>query len=51
MIAQIACIPPILKSQDQISNNLQWITMDKAGMKVEKQGREPLPMVAQRQRM
>ena len=30
-IAQIACINVILKSQDQISNNSQWITMDKAG--------------------
>ena len=46
MIAQIACIPPILKSQNQINNNLQRITMDTAGMQKRKLGREPAPMVA-----
>ena len=51
MIAQIACIPPILKSQDQISNNLQRITMDTAGMEKKKLGQEPAPTVPQRQRM
>ena len=51
MIAQIACIPLILKSQDQISNNLQRITMDTAGTEKEKLGREPAPTAAQWQRM
>ena len=51
MTAQIACIPPILKSQDQISNNLQRTTMDTMGTKREKLGREPVLTVAQRQWM
>ena len=51
MIAQISCIPPILKSQDQINNNLQWITMDTAGTEKKKVGGEPALMVAQQQWM
>ena len=51
MIAQVACIPPILKSQDQISNNLERITMATAGMEKKKLGGELAPTVPQRQRM
>ena len=51
MIAQVACIPPILKSQYQINNNLQRITMDIAGMEKKKLGGEPAPTMAQWQWM
>ena len=51
MIAQVACIPPFLKSQDQINNNLQRITMGTTGMEKKKLGREPAPTVPQRQWM